>query len=109
MAQYFGVDLLVTALAHLHVRNLARRFDYRAMIRFAANDNIFGPALIGPTGTDEARERQVVVASTPLCVGRGEEITDQEAKLPSPRVGACIFDKKNDHRPYAEMCHTCRS
>jgi hypothetical protein len=27
---------LVTALAHLHVRNLARRFDW---IRFAASEN----------------------------------------------------------------------
>jgi hypothetical protein len=37
-AQNLGVGLLVTALAHLHVRNFARRYD---TIRFAANDNIF--------------------------------------------------------------------
>jgi hypothetical protein len=37
-AQNFGVGFLVTALPHLHVRNLARRFEW---VRFAANDKFF--------------------------------------------------------------------
>jgi hypothetical protein len=42
-AQNLDVGLLATALAHLHVRNLAPRFDW---IRFAANSNFFPMAVL---------------------------------------------------------------
>jgi hypothetical protein len=54
----------------------------------------FGPALIGPAGTDGARGRQMIVASTPLCFAE-EEVIDRKAKLPSPCVNPYIFKKKS--------------